>query len=482
MNSSVSFVQGCISPEIFSDGSDDEISNDEEGDIKLRIVPVSQLLEEVVEALSLEKNEDWVKHLLESKDFTRYEQFDDYERDGKPIGNLIDLLTRKNTDTDSKYPTALHLLATGESHSSLMLENKKLSQLVGFLVRHHGNLLDVQDNGGSTPLHDAIKNKKAELVDCICRAHTAQYIDEILSRTNHKKKNCLHVAIENEVPFLMSLVERASARTLSAKDDKGNTPLHLAVEYKHCKTNQLQVIQEIIKKCDAEMQRTEELDDLSRNLTYNDAKMSPYSYHVFTASKHQEEKTKKAGEKSSSFTSIHDMEGIFEGSKHNILTASIGSLKSRSDVDFVTKPPFRSNTQNFPKGESLTARELGSTEPLSISWGHPESNIASASQGEDMPKHKSERRQSRDQRNRGPKRTKESVADIKKFLKLHYLRTRSHDVAYSIIHGRPPRVGNGKCVLHLFLGGESLIPLYSSIADGPVHTADPVTLRLADIF
>ncbi|KAI9645785.1 hypothetical protein NHQ30_005218 [Ciborinia camelliae] len=395
-------------------------SSDEEEGTSLSDVPVSKLLEEVVEALNLKKNEEWIKLLLESKDFTRYEQFNNYKRGGKPIGNLIDLLTRQNTGIDSKYPTALHLLATGELNNKLTLEKEKLSQLVGFLVRHRENLLGVQDNGGSTPLHDAIKNKKAELVDSICQAQSAEDIDSILSIKNHQQKNCLHIAVENEVPFLMSLVERAGPKTLSAKDDKGNTPLHLAVEYKHCKTNQLQVIQEIMKKCDSEIQATEELDDLSKNLMYNYDKMSPYSYHVSTTSNRQrekaerEDKPKRAGENGSSLTAVHN-KSASKRSTPPILTA-FEPLNPRSDADLVAKPPVRSNTQSFSKEE-------------------------------DISKMKPEMKQSRHQKSPGPKRTKESVQGIKMFLKLHYLRTRSHDVAYSIIHGRPPRIGNGKCCL-----------------------------------
>ncbi|KAF7948882.1 hypothetical protein EAE96_008064 [Botrytis aclada] len=207
-------TQGIISPGGESDSSNESVSTDDEETNVSGVPPVSQLLEEVVEALSQGKNEEWVKLFLASKDFTRYEQFEDYKRGSKPIGNLIELLTRITDEGNSKNPTALHLLATGDLSGKLKLEKKKLSQLVGFLVRNPKNLLKVKDNSGSTPLHDAIKNKKGSLVDCICEACPPGYIDEILSIKNYRKKNCLHVAVENEVPFLLSLVEQAGPKTL----------------------------------------------------------------------------------------------------------------------------------------------------------------------------------------------------------------------------------------------------------------------------
>ncbi|KAF7930842.1 hypothetical protein BELL_0266g00130 [Botrytis elliptica] len=422
-----------------TDSSTESLSNDDEETNVSDVPPVSQLLEEVVEALSKGKNEEWVTLFLESTDFTRYEQFEDYKRGGKPIGNLIELLTRITDEGNSKNPTALHLLATGDLNGKLKLEKKKLSQLVGFLVRNPRNLLKVKDNAGSTPLHDAIKNKKGDLVDCIRQACPPGYMDEILSIKNDKTKNCLHVAVENEVPFLLSLVEQAGPKTLSARDDKGNTPLHLAVEYRRCKPNQLQVIQKIIEKCDSEMQETEGSDKFSENPMYNNIKMSPYSYHVFTTLNYREEKAKKALDNGSSSTSGHDKKGSFKGSKPKTLTASPPKL--RSDADFVAKPLVRSNTQRLLKGEFSAERGFAATESLNVSWKHPEVNEAKVPQGEEISKSKSKSKRPKDQESQAPKRTPTSVENVKTFLKLHYLRTRGHDDAYAIIHGRPPRVG-----------------------------------------
>ncbi|KAF7880798.1 uncharacterized protein EAF02_006689 [Botrytis sinoallii] len=434
-------TQETISPGDESDSSNESVSNDDEETNVSDVPPVSQLLEEVVEALSQGKNEEWVKLFLESKDFTRYEQFEDYKRGGKPIGNLIELLTRITDEGNSKNPTALHLLATGDLNGKLKLEKKKLSQLVGFLVRNPKNLLEAKDNAGSTPLHDAIKNKKGDLVDCICQARSPEYIDEILSIKNYRKKNCLHVAVENEVPFLLSLVEQAGPKTLSARDEKGNTPLHLAVEYRRCKPNQLQVIQKIIKKCDIEMQETEGLDKFSENPMYNNVKMSPYSYHVFTALNYQREKAKKARDNGSSSISGHDKKGLSKGSKPKTLTASNEPPKPRSDADFVATPPVRSNTQRLLKGEFSAERGFAATETLSVSWKEPGVNEVELPQGEETSKSKSKSKRTKDQESRAPRRTPTSVENVKTFLKLHYLRTRSHDDAYAIIHGRPPRLG-----------------------------------------
>ncbi|THV53899.1 hypothetical protein BGAL_0039g00110 [Botrytis galanthina] len=432
-------TQEFISPEYDSDSTNDSSSNyDEEKNVS-DVPPVSQLLEEVVEALSQGKNEEWVKLFLESKNFTSYGQFEDYKRGGKPIGNLIQLLTRITNEEHSKNPTALHLLATGGLNGKLELEKKELSQLVGFLVSHPNNLLEARDNARSTPLHDAIKNKKGDLVDCICQARSPEYIDEILSIKNDRKKNCLHVAVENEVPFLLSLVEQAGSKTLSARDEEGNTPLHLAVEYRRCKPNQLRVIQEIIRKCDSEMQDRKGLDKSSENPMYNNAKMSPYSHHVFTALNYQTEKAKKAHDNGSSSTTGHDKKGISKGSKPKTLTASNEPSKPRRDADFLATPPVRSNTHGILKGEFSAERGFADTESLRVSWKQPGVNETKVPQGGEISKSKSKSKRLKDQPS---KRTSTSVENVKTFLKLHYLRTRSHDDAYSIIYGRPPRVVN----------------------------------------
>lgn len=94
----------------------------------------------------------------------------------------------------------------------------------------------------------AISRKREKVVRLMCAME--KDIDSVF-RISCYQANCLHIAIKRNVaPKLLTfLIRIASEDTLRAKDDKGKTPLHLAVEYNQCTATQLDIVKELLNKC-----------------------------------------------------------------------------------------------------------------------------------------------------------------------------------------------------------------------------------------
>ncbi|KAF7948883.1 hypothetical protein EAE96_008065 [Botrytis aclada] len=195
------------------------------------------------------------------------------------------------------------------------------------------------------------------------------------------------------------------------------------------------------------------------------------------------EKAKKARDNGSSSIFGHDKNGLYKGSKPRTLTASNEPPKLISDTDFVAKSPVRSNKQRLLKGEFSAERGFAAAESLNVSWKHHDVNEAEVPQGEEISKSKSKSKRPKDPESRAPRRTPTSVENVKT-LKLHYLRTRSHDDAYAIIHGRPLRAGTGNYAQNVFHRANPLFleNLCDLTGERWMKTANAVAIRRSNIF
>lgn len=342
------------------------------------------------------------------------------------------------------HPTALHVLADSQEEE-LPENDEQLQSLVKLLATPgQRRLLAVRDYTERTPLHMAISNRKKEMVKWMCEAY--DNIDEILAVKSGKGGNCIHYAIESERSIAAFLVELASEATLSAKNEDGNTPLHLAVDYRRIQSStstssskrQLELVMAIIKKCDRYMKTTKD-GDLNRY------KKSPYIHYLETreqarAEIEKSEKTKKNDEPRKAQEDGSDTENTSrdQNNFNPNRPQSTGVLPIPTDNSF-GKPQRRStrefNGDVYSKRMTVPGKDIFISkdivmQPKTTTLSVPNSGLPSIMTTTNL----------------GGKRTpsevnsstgdKSSLGDeIGRFLKLHYLRTRDHTAALEILYG-----------------------------------------------
>jgi hypothetical protein len=170
----------------------------------------------------------------------------------------------KSTTRDSN--TLLHLLVDDAKKAAF----ERYQPLIKHLVETYPELLSKQNDYEMTPLYSAISKKREKFLRYICEL--CPHIDAILGIPCIRSENCIHLAIRRNILPKLSiyLIGLANEASLCAKDDNGNTPLHLAVEYSRCTGEQLEVVAALISKCDNALDAR------------NNESLSPFLYHERT--------------------------------------------------------------------------------------------------------------------------------------------------------------------------------------------------------
>ena len=174
----------------------------------------------------------------------------------------------ESTSEEHDGKTLLHLLA-----ESAIDQFDKYEPLVRLIITEHPDILGESDRHDETPLYCAISKKRNELVRLMCNTHTD--VNSVLRKAcSTFKESCVHAAIRKSVApeLALFLINKASEEVLCLQDSDGNTPLHIAVEYKRCSKDQLQVVEFLAKRCKEAMYK--------RSL--GEACLSPYLYHMRT--------------------------------------------------------------------------------------------------------------------------------------------------------------------------------------------------------
>ncbi|KAL6906988.1 hypothetical protein GGI43DRAFT_380509 [Trichoderma evansii] len=415
------------------ESSEDESDSDEEDgetDTRNGKISVKDLLERVLKAIK-----DGDKDLTNSSQLKAFKAGD---------GNTL----ASNTG-DLRQPTALHIMAAMDKKELPKLDSK-MEPLIKHLVEHENDILSSLDRSGHTPLFLAIEAKKEKMVQWMCDSHPN--ISSILAITSNDKDkmNCLHIGIDKRVKFLDLLIEKSNPETLAAKDGDGNTPLHLAVEYKKCKKEQLDIIQKIIAKSDIVVQHNESGD-------FNDNGLSPYLHHKENVRKAQAKekdkekkklKEEKEREKGSSRVRPDGVEIDNSAQTRDLALRSQESSgpggpsnpsgqgsdpSSRPDK----RPTVQTDSRNKYGGRAQPAMNVsspvaGSASPLvnkedmrKLALHVPETSVKQAADARSVTDsgHK-------------PKVDDTVLKDVERLLKLHYLRSRSYNAAMEILYGR----------------------------------------------
>ena len=418
-------------------------------------------------------------------------------KDRKPFDE-IDLTDLDGDTPIPAQPTALHILVNTEKDD--LPREKELKPLVEHLVKSPRGLLKVQeDNGGLTPLHQAIKVRNRNMVKWMCLAYIdAEHdINEVLAIKSLRNENCMHLAIQKSARMANFLVDLASAETLSLKDGGGNTPLHLAVEHARCNEKQLDLIKAIVDKCDHRMKDIKDGD-------FNKASRSPYRHHLFTCEVAEKKRRTEEQARKEKLSKIENSKDKSAGKCGRILSAAGQDARlnpapapaafktpieppSRTIEEslFVPSRPLRSNTYNAAHPGGFATPPSGEPEQHG-KWSAP-------SKHNPIPQLPSSRNEQHSHRpgfdipapnrneERGPRLKKDKAArepaiastkdpkpgrdrdtstqnaaaleKIRKFLKVHYLRARSHSEALEILYGREATRDNPYKEIYLDLRG-----------------------------
>lgn len=340
----------------------------------------------------------------------------------------------------------LHVLAYYEGPLTKSLK----TFITQFTKRHpslYSSLMVMKDDtgGGKTPLYVAIakamkkKKKNAKLVSWMCenkaKSADVKYAIQTALGTSCGKpvENCIHAAIRLKLPpeVTIDLISKATEETLKTRDPTGWTPLHYAVEYQRCTESQLDIVKKLIESGDSA------LDELGNKPD----RFSVYQHHVHSNKSREKSQATRNGEhnapgdlsaklgkvpKESIFRAEAQKRPLnnsqmdnFQGVKDDVKMKDGGGLKRR-DSGFSPLPG--------PKEQHLLVPtpQVAVTKPPEAGPTHT-SKITSTSNDGVKPKRK---------RNTEPEATEASAENIRETLQLHYLRTRSPEVAASRLYGK----------------------------------------------
>ena len=370
-------------------------------------------------------------------------------------GNRLALDTQADVDTflemhkhilgkrNTKKQTLLHLLAGQAGKRDWYKKTRRLVKALITTQWREGDLLAQQDDDEKTPLYCAIATKDQKMAKVMCEAHP--HIDSVI-RIPSKKTNSLHKALQLRIPtnaeLITLMIEKSSPETLCSKDEKGLTPLHLAVDYARSDDTQLNIVKSIVDKCPQAMDQTYDHKGIGL--------LSVYRYHELTyqrglekaaieakrklleKSEMMEKSEKKDGGSSANgqqnSRSLHD-EAQFRPPQYHLPVQQVPSLSS-SKVQMKSEPPGKgmggstaskaSATDAAPKtglSKTKSTTKLGDkSESRKVKKRSGGKRVSASKVAEIVP-------------------TEESAKNTKKYLKLYCLRTKNHDDATEFLYG-----------------------------------------------
>ncbi|KAH0558881.1 hypothetical protein GP486_004487 [Trichoglossum hirsutum] len=174
--------------------------------------------------------------------------------------------------------------------------------LLKLLVDKVPEVFDVLDFDGETALYRAVKKQQRNFVEFVCD-NLPDAADALGAPLGSSSDTCLHDAIKRNASFVEYLIGKCDKSTLRHQNDRGNTPLHIAVEYEKCTRAQVAVVESLLEKCESAL--------FSRN---ND-KLSPYRYHQKTLNEPSTDgrgRESRAASKAWGLKSSHEKRGIVD--------------------------------------------------------------------------------------------------------------------------------------------------------------------------
>ena len=348
--------------------------------------------------------------------------------------------------------TLLHLLVEPATDQDF----DKYEPLVRLIVTEYPDILEECDSrANETPLYRAISTKRNKLVRLMCNTHTdINSVLRIMCSSN--KDTCVHAAIRKSVAAELArfLISKASEEVLCLQDSDGNTPLHIAVEYKRCSMEQLKIVEFLARRCKESMHK--------RSL--GEACLSPYSYHMRTRADAQTAEVSKEEKK-----------GLIQGKTYDGSIANEDSLTGKENQGSTLKADYRKEME-APVGvggqrmralgnlldkhspmnplSSISLRPSIEDGPPSASYGNSRSaqatlamNARPRDRRDDDPRPISRqdtnpkkcrrlRRRQKQETDELPQVTDDSADAVKDFLMLHCMRTMKTQDAVDFLYGK----------------------------------------------
>lgn len=221
------------------------------------------------------------------------------------VDQFFDTFPDLTVDGIENTPTMLHTIYDlVQFDDEVNIESVTVKALVQRLVKQLPRLLYISNDEQQNPLYLAITKKKilADYMVVSCpqddssRKCLARAVED--SRSNEKRKNCLHLAFEMEMKptTLLRMLQDASITALEAVDATGRRPMHYAVQYRHCNV-------EVIR---AFINRDSEIEDSQKRLSPGqppksfldmdkETKTSVYQEHVSSTRVYNEDRDLKKG-------------------------------------------------------------------------------------------------------------------------------------------------------------------------------------------
>ncbi|KAJ4022739.1 hypothetical protein NW752_000053 [Fusarium irregulare] len=318
-------------------------------------------------------------------------------------------LTRHSNGNDR--PAALHMIMKRQGDKPPKFD-EKLEPLIKFLCRQE-SYLEIVDSSSRTALFVAVEEKIQVMVEWMCDSHPD--IGKIIPIPGSKGMNCLHIGISKRIKFLDKLLSHSKSEAIAAKDNNGNTPLHLAVNYKNCKRQQVKYVRTMLEK-------GEGITSTMVASDFNNCNLSPYLYHKQSAREGRQKANKKTDK------SQKDTE--FDPTKGNTISTpqivSSGPLARPEPREIVQVDP---RTKYGGGNPIQTSIRRGSLAPSAASVAPTESKVAA-------PSGSSNTKKSKKSSGKSDPVDENIVMEVERLLKLHYLRTRDCATAMEILYGK----------------------------------------------
>lgn len=326
-------------------------------------------------------------------------------------------------------------------------------------------LKQVPLNERRNALFHAINNDKQDFIYAVVHSKADRKIlEDAISSQSWQHETAIHVAISQNLQsdLTVELIKKASKDTFGCQNDRGLTPLHLAVEYKRCTSSRFKVVQALIEYGDIAFDRfTKEGDSI-------------YQWHVESRPKpHQKpknmpisSKTKRMGgdvpngtKKEIKFDSLpSESKPIKPDPKHINKDKAQYVGEGLTLLHEVSKTPDHSTTStnvSVLSRDPLQARKGFTADNTGITFAASpqKSDIASSREQKSSARPKRpNKKQLGVQSSKGPSTSSREAPDIAiadkiaQELKLHYLRStfrdeyhvenqRNHDSAVKFLYG-----------------------------------------------